>query len=301
VTRQTVEEPSEQLTPFSTDASDDLPVSVQLAWRLRSLIRTGRLAQAERLPSFRQLAAWAGVNVNTVRAVYTRLEHEGLVVTRHGRGTFVADDIEAVPELEAIANDALDAALAAGINPHELAIVVAACASMPGTAWHGDASAVNEQEMPDFAVESEAIEVRDELRRQIARLEAALASYVRDLPTEPVPRVGLDAPRIAGVKELEETRDALIARLSTSQHSAEERARREARTRNRREAMLRQPELHKWQAVSSGEAGEEGCLDYRVQPRFGPLGMAMNWWRVKVSGGCPLAVPREAAQSGRQR
>ena len=44
----------------------------------------------DRLPSVRELADIAGVNVNTVRAVYARLESEGRVSSEQGRGTFVA-------------------------------------------------------------------------------------------------------------------------------------------------------------------------------------------------------------------
>src|SRR6188472_1628236 len=86
--------------PFAIDPRDELPVGLQLTWRLRALISTGQLASGERLPSFRQLAVWAGVNLNTVRAVYEGLERDGLVVSRQGQGTFVADDVEAAPELE---------------------------------------------------------------------------------------------------------------------------------------------------------------------------------------------------------
>ena len=85
--------------PFSIDPSDELPVGLQLTWRLRALIATGRLASGERLPSFRRLSDWAGVNVNTVRAVYAGLEQEGLVVSRQGQGTFVAEGIEAAAQL----------------------------------------------------------------------------------------------------------------------------------------------------------------------------------------------------------
>ncbi len=81
--------------PFAIDPGDELPVGLQLTWRLRALIATGRLRSGERLPSFRRLADWAGVNVNTVRAVYAGLEREGLVVSRQGQGTFVAEGIEA--------------------------------------------------------------------------------------------------------------------------------------------------------------------------------------------------------------
>lgn len=75
----------------------EVPVSTQLTWQLQALITDGRLQPGERLPSVRRLADVARVNVNTVRAVYERLEGEGFVVTHHGRGTFVAQN---VPQLD---------------------------------------------------------------------------------------------------------------------------------------------------------------------------------------------------------
>jgi GntR family transcriptional regulator len=71
------------------DRDAGVPVSTQLAWKLRSLVDEGRLRPGDRLPSLRDLAAAAGVNVNTVRAVYARLERDGLVASEQGRGTFV--------------------------------------------------------------------------------------------------------------------------------------------------------------------------------------------------------------------
>src|SRR4051794_38644503 len=118
--------------PFATDPGDELPVGLQLTWRLRALISTGQLARGERLPSFRRLAEWAGVNLNTVRAVYEGLEADGLVVSRQGQGTFVADGVEAAPELEQIAAEALRRASAAGLDPRDFAVVAMACASLPG-------------------------------------------------------------------------------------------------------------------------------------------------------------------------
>jgi GntR family transcriptional regulator len=230
--------------PFATDPSDELPVGLQLTWRLRALISTGQLRSGERLPSFRRLAEWAGVNLNTVRAVYEGLEADGLVVSRQGQGTFVADGVEAAPELEEIATEALRRAGEAGLGPRDLAIVAMACASIPGNVG-GEAPAPPPPGLPDPGEESEAIEVRQELRRQIGRLEAELASYARylsagELPTAPRRAVA----HVAGVEELEETRDTLIAQLSEAQKAAEQRVRREAESR-------------------------------------GPLGRAMSWWRAK--------------------
>ena len=75
---------------FRVDRESELPVGIQVAWRLRALISSGKLAPGDRLPPVRQLAEDAGVNPNTARAIYGRLESEGLVETRHGLGTFVA-------------------------------------------------------------------------------------------------------------------------------------------------------------------------------------------------------------------
>jgi DNA-binding transcriptional regulator YhcF (GntR family) len=233
--------------PFSLDPSDELPVGLQLTWRLRALIATGRLTSGERLPSFRRLSEWAGVNVNTVRAVYAGLEQEGFVVSRQGQGTFVADGIEPATQLEEIATDALRRAHEAGLSPRELAIVASACANMPGAL--GDDPAEPVAGLPDPAEDSEAIEVRHELRRQIARLEAELAAYPGDLPRDLPTAPRRASAHIAGVEELEQTRDTLIAQLSEAQRAAEQRAR---------------------------QAGRERAQE------ASPLERAMNWWRHKL-------------------
>jgi DNA-binding transcriptional regulator YhcF (GntR family) len=232
--------------PFATDPGDELPVGLQLSWRLRALIASGRLGAGERLPSFRRLSEWAGVNVNTVRAVYAGLEKEGLVVSRQGQGTFVAEGIAAAPQLEQIATEALRRASEAGLSPRDLAIVASACASMPG-GLDGLAEAPA-GELPGLAEEGEAIEVRHELRRQIARLEAELATYTRDLPSGMPTAPRRATAHVAGVGELEQTRDTLIAQLSEAQRAAEQRAR---------------------------EKGRERAME------ASPLERAMNWWRRK--------------------
>ena len=255
---------SREPTPFSTDPGDELPVGIQLTWRLRALINTGRLAAGERLPSFRRLAEWAGVNVNTVRAVYAGLEKEGLVISRQGQGTFVADGIEPAPELEQIAMDALQRASEAGLSPRELAIVATACATMPGEASVPVESAPASAKSAPVPTESEEIEVRHELRRQIGRLEAELAAYVRDLPGDlPTAWPSAEA-HIAGVGELERTRDTLIAQLSEAQRAAERRAREEDERVARRKGL--------------GDPHEAGV----GEPAPGALSRAMSWWRGKA-------------------
>src|SRR5271154_6234579 len=72
------------------DRDAEVPIGVQLAWALRTRIRDGRFTPSQRLPGLRDLAEAIGVNVNTVRAVYQRLEHEGLIDSQQGSGTFVS-------------------------------------------------------------------------------------------------------------------------------------------------------------------------------------------------------------------
>ncbi len=72
------------------DRDSGVPVGTQLAWRLHAAIASGELGAGDQLPSLRDAADAAGVNVNTVRAAYAKLEAAGVVTTEQGRGTFVA-------------------------------------------------------------------------------------------------------------------------------------------------------------------------------------------------------------------
>jgi DNA-binding transcriptional regulator YhcF (GntR family) len=85
------------LLGLRVNRNGDVPVATQLTWQIQALVVNGRLRPGEQLPSVRKLAEVVGVNVNTVRAVYERLEGEGFVVTQHGRGSFVAEN---VPQLD---------------------------------------------------------------------------------------------------------------------------------------------------------------------------------------------------------
>lgn len=244
--------------PFAVDPGDELPVGLQLSLRLRALIATGRLPAGERLPSVRRLAEWAGVNLNTVRGVYAGLEATGLIVSQQGRGTFVAADVSAAPELEQIATEAIRKAQAAGLGARELAEVALVCAEIPGPP--GSAVAPGGAATPSPAIdpaEAEAIGVRRELRRQIGVLETELGAYARDIPLDmpTAPRVA--TAHVAGVEELEQTRDTLVAQLSEARRAAERRARAEARRK-------------------VGEAGAGGGAE-----EAGPLARAMGWWRAK--------------------
>lgn len=297
-------------TPFAADPADDLPVGIQLGWRLQALIAAGRLEPGEQMPSVRTMAEWAQVNVNTVRAVYSRLEDEGLIVTRHGLGSYVAGDAHGSAEVERIAGAALAAAREAGVDPRDVAITALVSSTLPEALEAGLPAELADQEveldltelvaeldLDDTWLEADEGAARRELRRQIGRLEAELASYSRDLgPSSATRPVRPNEPRLADVAELATTRDALLSQLAEARAAASRRALRERRAREVRDAMVADPAGHRWEVVSAAETGEQGCTTYRVGPRMGPLGVLMNWWRIKVSGGCPLAEPLAAAQ-----
>jgi GntR family transcriptional regulator len=72
------------------DTSSRLPIYQQLAQQIREAIARGELQPEAALPSVRQLSRDLVVNPNTVSRAYTELEREGLLVSRPGRGIYVA-------------------------------------------------------------------------------------------------------------------------------------------------------------------------------------------------------------------
>lgn len=75
----------ERPAPGSRDAGRRLHL------QLKEAILDGRLAAGTRLPARRKSAEFFGLSHNTVAEVYERLSIDGLVIARHGSGTYVAD------------------------------------------------------------------------------------------------------------------------------------------------------------------------------------------------------------------
>ena len=135
--------------------------------------------------------------------------------------------------------------------------------------------------------------VRRTLLDQIARLETELtqlfcSAWPRKDFDWKVP--GRGGPRLLSVGELEELRDDLAGRAAHARRALSDRTFVEEQKRCLIEEMLLEPEAHRWAHVSSEDIGELGCRHWHVRPRFGFLGMFLNWWRVVISSGCPLAT-----------
>jgi hypothetical protein len=142
---------------------------------------------------------------------------------------------------------------------------------------------------------------RADLRCQIAAMEAELgslfaAAFPRAKLEFGVP--GLGGPRLLSVDELERTRDALVARVADVKGRLTDQAYVEECNRALIEEMAADPAAHKWVQVSNEDIGEPGCRHWHSRPRWGPLGMLLGWWRVKISSGCPLAAGLAAPTDG---
>ncbi len=72
-------------------ASDGVPVYRQILNQVKYLVASGRLGPGQELPTIRALAERLVVNPNTVVHAYAELEKEGVIICRHGSGTYVAD------------------------------------------------------------------------------------------------------------------------------------------------------------------------------------------------------------------
>ena len=76
---------------FSITPSSQQPIYAQIVQRVREAIANGSVAPGERLPTVRELAQRLVVNPNTIAKAYAQLEREGVVYTKKGAGTFVAE------------------------------------------------------------------------------------------------------------------------------------------------------------------------------------------------------------------
>jgi GntR family transcriptional regulator len=113
---------------LTLDPRHPTPIYAQIDHGIRAAIATGRLGRAAQLPTVRQLAVELSVNANTVARVYAELERAGVLETRRGVGTFVAETQPSAgprrgrePELKALVQRCLDEAAARGFTSDDVA------------------------------------------------------------------------------------------------------------------------------------------------------------------------------------
>ena len=70
--------------------SSSIPIYEQIKNAIINNIMDGSLRENDDLPSIRSLAQDIRISVMTVKKAYDELEQEGYIITRQGKGSFVA-------------------------------------------------------------------------------------------------------------------------------------------------------------------------------------------------------------------
>jgi GntR family transcriptional regulator len=74
--------------------ADRRPMYLQIMEQMRQRIAVGDWAPGHEIPSIRAMAVATKVSVITVKRAYLELERAGVIVTRQGKGSFVADNVD---------------------------------------------------------------------------------------------------------------------------------------------------------------------------------------------------------------
>ncbi len=108
------------------DPQSPIPLYLQIVEQVRRLLAMGALKPGDRFLTVRELGVRARVNRNTAARAVAEMERDGLVRTRVGQGTFIAESVPTMAPTERAA--ALDAAVekllveahTLGVPPEEL-------------------------------------------------------------------------------------------------------------------------------------------------------------------------------------
>ncbi len=115
---------------FQLNKQTEFPIYQQLKEQIKYFLLSGELQPGTKLPPPKDLAGYLRINKNTVIVAYKELEKEGVIVTKHGQGTYVAENLPPDPGLErkqallGVAREALAKARDLGFGAEELFTVV---------------------------------------------------------------------------------------------------------------------------------------------------------------------------------
>ncbi len=88
---------------IDVDPRSGVPIYVQLVEQIQHAVEVGRVGPGERLPTVRRLAADLAIAPNTIVKAYGELRRLGLVESRAGVGTVVAEGVGEVARERQIA------------------------------------------------------------------------------------------------------------------------------------------------------------------------------------------------------
>lgn len=111
--------------------SSSQPIYEQIFSQIKIMILNGELEEGAPLPSMRSLAKELRISVITTKRAYEELELAGFIVTKAGKGSFVAPkNLEIIKEelyrnIDEHLQQAVDAAKIGGITLEELQAIIA--------------------------------------------------------------------------------------------------------------------------------------------------------------------------------
>lgn len=86
-------------TSLTISQTDPRPMYLQIKDQIRHRVAAGDWKPGEEIPSIRALAASLQVSVITIKRAYLELEHEGVIITRQGKGSYVAERVDLPTQL----------------------------------------------------------------------------------------------------------------------------------------------------------------------------------------------------------
>lgn len=121
---------------LAVSRADGRPMYLQIMEQIRRRIAVGDWPPGTEMPSIRQLAVTLSVSVITVKRAYRELEQQGVIVTRHGKGSQVAPGASAgtrlvEEDLRRALGQVIELGGLLGYSPEELAARLLEAAEAP--------------------------------------------------------------------------------------------------------------------------------------------------------------------------
>src|SRR5436305_13364924 len=114
---------------FHVEARSGVPTYLQIVQQVRQSVRLGVLHPGDQLPTVKDVVGSLAINPNTVLKAYRELDLEGVTEGRRGVGTFVSEQVTALPtnavkDLRASLARWIACARAAGLDDENIAALL---------------------------------------------------------------------------------------------------------------------------------------------------------------------------------
>lgn len=115
---------------FRLNKDSEFPIYQQLKEQIRYFLLSGVLQPGTKVPPPKDLGIYLRINRNTVIAAYKELEKEGLLMTRHGQGTYISENLPSLPDEEskksliALAQETIEKTKQLGFSVEDLFTII---------------------------------------------------------------------------------------------------------------------------------------------------------------------------------